>query len=119
MSYISFEEMPVWKKAMELAIKVFELTEKLPRKEDYGLTSQIRRSTLSISGNIGEGSGQDTNKAFDRYLGIAVGSAFEVVSGMFLALDRGYIDVNQHKQLYDEGEILAKSKKHQQLSQNT
>jgi four helix bundle protein len=52
MAYNSFEEMPVWQKAMELAISVFKLTENLPRKEDYGLTSQIRRSALSIPGNI-------------------------------------------------------------------
>lgn len=50
MGYNSFEEMPVWQKAMDLAIKIFQLTEKLPKKEDYGLTSQIRRSTLSIAG---------------------------------------------------------------------
>ena len=62
MSYNSFEEMPVWQKAMELAVEVFELTEKLPRKEDYGLTSQIRRSALSISGNIAEGFGRKHTK---------------------------------------------------------
>jgi four helix bundle protein len=55
MGYNSFEEMPVWQKAMDLAVIIFRLTEKLPRKEDYGLTSQIRRSTLSISGNLAEG----------------------------------------------------------------
>jgi len=55
MGYNSFEEMTVWQKAMDLAVIIFKLTEKLPRKEDYGLTSQIRRSTLSISGNLAEG----------------------------------------------------------------
>ncbi|UJS18597.1 MAG: four helix bundle protein [Candidatus Jettenia sp.] len=58
MGYNSFEEMPVWQKAMDLAVRIFKLTEKLPRKEDYGLTSQIRRSTLSISGNLAEGFGR-------------------------------------------------------------
>jgi hypothetical protein len=51
MAYNSFEEMPVWQKALKLAVAVFKLTDKLPRKEDYGLTSQIRRSALSIPGN--------------------------------------------------------------------
>ena len=55
MGFNSFEEMPVWKKAMELAVGVYKLTEKLHRKEDYGLTSQIRRSVLSIPANIAEG----------------------------------------------------------------
>jgi four helix bundle protein len=62
MGYNSFEEMPVWQKAMDLAIKIFQLTEKLPKKEDYGLTSQIRRSTLSVAGNIAEGFGRKHTK---------------------------------------------------------
>ena len=62
MQYRSFEEMPVWQKAMELAVRIFRLTEKLPRKEDYGLTSQIRNSGLSVSGNISEGFGRRHTK---------------------------------------------------------
>jgi len=62
MSYNSFEQMPVWQKAMGLAIEVFKLTEKLPKKEDYGLTSQMRRSALSIPGNIAEGFGRKHTK---------------------------------------------------------
>ena len=56
--YKSFEDMPVWQKAMDLAVRVFELTEELPKKEDYGLTSQIRRSALSVSANIAESFGR-------------------------------------------------------------
>ena len=62
MGYKSFEEMPVWQKAMDLAVDIFNLTEKLPKKEDFGLTSQIRRSALSISGNIAEGYGRKHTK---------------------------------------------------------
>ena len=58
MGYDSFEEMPVWQKAMDLAVKIFHLTEKLTRKENFGLTSQIRRSGLSVSGNLAEGFGR-------------------------------------------------------------
>ena len=56
--YKSFEEMPVWQKAMDLAVMIFELTQSLPQKEDYGLTSQIRRSALSVSANIAESFGR-------------------------------------------------------------
>jgi len=62
MGYNSFEEMPVWQKAMVLATRIFKLTEKLPRKEDYGLTSQIRRSGLSVPVNIAEGFGRKHTK---------------------------------------------------------
>lgn len=58
MPYESFEEMPVWQKAMKLAVAIFKLTDKLPRKEDYGLTSQIRRAALSVPGNLSEGFGR-------------------------------------------------------------
>jgi four helix bundle protein len=100
-----FESLEIWHRARAYATSIYEVTGRFPRKEDYGLTSQLNRAVNSISFNIAEGSGQSTGKAFDRYLGIAVGSTFEVVSG----LDRGYINENQHQQLYEEGEVLAKS----------
>jgi four helix bundle protein len=62
MSFNSFEDMPIWQKAMDLAVKIFNLTETLPRKEDYGLTSQIRDSSLSVPGNIAEGFGRKHTK---------------------------------------------------------
>jgi four helix bundle protein len=62
MSYHSFEEMPVWQKAMDLAVEVHRLTENLPRKEDYGLTSQLRRSALSVPANIAEAFGRRHTK---------------------------------------------------------
>lgn len=62
MKYNSFEDMVVWQKALDLSVKIFKLTEKLPRKEDYGLTSQIRRAALSVPGNIAEGFGRKHTK---------------------------------------------------------
>ncbi len=104
-----FESLEIWHRARAYATSIYEVTSHFPRSEDYGLTSQLNRAVNSISLNIAEGSAQKTNKAFDRYLSIAVGSTFEVVSGLFLALDRGYINETQFQRLYEEGEILAKS----------
>ena len=56
--YQTFRDMPVWQLAMDIAEKVYALTDSLPRKEDYGYTSQVRRSALSISANIAEGFGR-------------------------------------------------------------
>lgn len=56
--YRSFRDMPIWQLAMDIAVNVHSLTEALPKKEDYGFTSQIRRSALSISANIAEGFGR-------------------------------------------------------------
>jgi four helix bundle protein len=65
--YHDFQEMPVWKLAMDLAFNIFKLTDNLPRKEDYGLTSQIRRSALSVSDNIAEGFGRAGNKDKQKF----------------------------------------------------
>ena len=57
--YKSFKEMPVWQDAMEIAVIIFTMTDHLPKKEDYGFTSQVRRSALSISANISEAFGRN------------------------------------------------------------
>lgn len=104
-----FEGLDIWHKARAYAGRVYRLTARFPRQEDYGLTSQINRAANSIALNIAEGSAKGTGKAFDYHLSVAVGSVFEVVSAGFLALDRGYITPEEHQTLYDEGEQLAKS----------
>ena len=104
-----FESLQIWHMARAYATKVYKVTAKFPRKEDYGLTSQLNRAVNSISLNIAEGSGKRSSKSFDYHLGIAVGSTFEVVAGSFLALDRGYMSAAEQQELYDEGEQLAKS----------
>lgn len=58
--------------------------------------------------NIAEGAGQSTDRQFDLYLGIAVGSVFEVVGGLFLAQDRDYIDKPVREQLYEQGDKVAR-----------
>jgi four helix bundle protein len=104
-----FESLDIWHMARAYATKVYAVTSRFPRYEDYGLRSQINRAVNSISLNIAEGAAKSSNKAFDYYLEIAVGSTFEVVGGLFLALDRGYITQQEQRTLYDEGERLGKS----------
>ena len=75
--YRDFTEMPVLKKALDIAVDCFFLSERLPRKEDYGLTSQIRRSAESISSNIAEAFGRRSNKDKSRVYDISRSEAFE------------------------------------------
>jgi four helix bundle protein len=90
MEYNSFEDMPVWQKAMDLAVEIFNLTEKLPRKEDFGLTSQIRNSGLSVSGNISEGFGRKhTNDKLKFYYN-ARGSLAETKNHLIYGHKIGY-----------------------------
>jgi len=72
--------MPVWQEAIEIAKSVFTLTDKLPRQEDYGLTSQMRRSALSISANIAEAFGRKHTADKINFYYVARGSIFETQS---------------------------------------
>jgi four helix bundle protein len=105
MAYNSFEEMPVWQKAMELAISVFKLTENLPRKEDYGLTSQIRRSALSIPGNISEGFGRKHTKDKLNFYYDSRGSLSETKNHLIYGYRVGYFtksELEDHANLIEE-----------------
>jgi four helix bundle protein len=90
MEYTSFEEMPVWQKSMELAVRIFHLTEKLPRKEDYGLTSQIRDSGLSVSGNLAEGFGRKHTKDKLNFYYNSRGSLAETKNHLIYGRKVGY-----------------------------
>ena len=96
--YNSFEDMPVWKKAMDLAVKIFNLTEKLPRKEDFGLTSQIRNSGLSISGNIAEGFGRKHTKDKLNFYYNARGSLAETKSHLMYGYKVEYFSEEEFKE---------------------
>lgn len=78
--YKSFKEMAIWQEAMDVPEKVFKLTEKLPRKEDYGFTSQIRRAALSISANIAEAYGRNHTLDKVNFYYFARGSLTETQS---------------------------------------
>ena len=99
MPYESFKNMPVWQTAMDIAVKTFRLTEKLPRKEDYGLTSQIRRSALSISGNIAEAFGRKHTKNKVNFYYFARGSITETQSHVEYARKVGYINSKSSEEI--------------------
>lgn len=91
-----FTEMPVWQKAMDIAEKCFEITEDLPRKEDYALTSQLRRSAESISANIAEGFGRRTSKDKTHFYDISRGSAFETKSHLIYGVRVTYFTEKEY-----------------------
>jgi four helix bundle protein len=103
--YDSFESMPVWQKGMDLAERVFAITETLPRKEDYGLTSQIRRSALSVPGNIAEGFGRRHTKDKLNFYYMARGSLAETKSHLIYGFKVGYF---QEWDLSALSELVAK-----------
>jgi len=88
----TFKEMPIWQSAMALAVEMFTVTDNLPRKEDYGFTSQIRRSSLGISANIAEAYGRNHTKDKINFYYIARGSLTETQSHLEYGKQVGYID---------------------------
>ena len=88
--YTSFEDMPVWQKATDLAEQVFVITEALPRKEDYGLTSQVRRSALSVPANLAEGFGRQHAKDKINFYYASRGSLAETKSHLIYGFKVGY-----------------------------
>ena len=87
----SYQELIVWQKAMDLAESVYKLTYGFPREEVYGLTSQVRRSAVSIPSNIAEGQGRSSTRDFLNFLSIARGSLCEMETQVLLAERLGYV----------------------------
>ena len=90
MSYKDFTDMPVWQRALEIGEDVFILTANLPKCEDYGLTSQLRRASVSISANIAEGFGRSGSKDKAKFYDYSRGSAFETNSLLLYGNKVGY-----------------------------
>jgi len=103
-----FEDLEVYKKAVDFATAVYETTRDFPSNEMYGLTSQIRRAAVSIAANIAEGSGRYHKKDFAQFLRIAKGSTCECVALMEISLREGYIKRNIHDALLKNCTELAK-----------
>jgi len=93
--------MPVWQKAINIAEAVFRITDDLPRKEDYGFTSQIRRSALSISANIAEAYGRSHTSDKVNFYYIARGSLTETQSHLEYGKRIGYLN-NEYTESLDE-----------------
>jgi four helix bundle protein len=94
-----FKELRVWQKAHQLALSVYEASKSFPRDEIFGLTSQLRRASVSVGANIAEGCGRRSDGEFVRFLQIARGSSSEVENHLLLARDLKYLDGSKHVEL--------------------
>ncbi len=106
--FISFEEINSWKKARVLNKKIYLITDGDSFRRDFDLARQIRRSSVSISSNIAEGFERNTDREFIHFLYIAKGSAAEVRSQLYLALDLNYIDQEAFDELLHEITEISK-----------
>jgi four helix bundle protein len=104
----SFEEINSWKESRNFNKLIYEVTNKGDFEKDFDLRRQIRRASVSISSNIAEGFERNTSKEFIHYLYISKASAGEVRSQLYLALDLGYIDIDEFNILKEKIENISK-----------
>jgi four helix bundle protein len=104
----SYRDLIVWQKAMALARQVYVLSEELPKREAYGLVSQIRRAAVSVVSNIAEGYGRLTDLQFRHFLGNARGSLYEMQTQLELATDLGYVNKETARQLMEQASEVAR-----------
>lgn len=95
-----FENLIVWRKAVDLSDEISQIVKKFPKDELYVLTAQIKRAADSVSLNIAEGSTGQTNAEFSRFLGMALRSNIEVVGCIYLAVRRCYITKDEFQRIY-------------------
>lgn len=104
----SYESLEIWQLAVQYAKNIYKITNKFPRNETFGLSSQLQRSAVSISANIAEGSGSTGIKDKLNYLDIAIKSALESTSEIQIAYELEYINLAARDELYLSAETIIK-----------
>jgi four helix bundle protein len=104
----NFEKLEVWKDSIEFADLVYRVTRTFPDTERFGLTSQMRRAAVSVSANIAEGSSRMSRNDFARFLEIATGSVFEVVSHAYVAKRQNLLSEQDFRLVYCAAEKQGK-----------
>jgi four helix bundle protein len=103
-----FRKILVWQKSISLVTKIYKTTSTFPKEEMFGLTSQIRRSSVSIPSNIAEGAGRESPKDFLRFLYISMGSIFEMQTQLEIAKNITYIKEEEFNNLYEDSREIER-----------
>ena len=103
-----FETLEIWKKSLDLTIRISDVVKKFPSFELYNLSNQIRRAADSVVLNIAEGCTGQSNPEFRRFLRYSLRSAVEVVSCLFIARRRNYLTSDEFTEYYNAYEVLSK-----------
>ena len=108
MAVKNYRELIVWQKGMDLVTLIYQMTQTFPQEERFGLTSQIRRSAISVPSNIAEGQGRRSAVEFKRFLSIARGSLQEMETQIMIARRLKYIEKNQEQHILMASAEVAK-----------
>ncbi len=97
----TFRELVVWQKSMSYVTEIYKVSKKFPREEIFGLTSQMRRSAISVPSNISEGFGRQGLNDYIRFLNIAIASLFELQTQVEISYNLAYISKEKFKELFE------------------
>lgn len=96
------EKLTLWQRAVEFVVRLYRVTNKFPKEEKFGLTSQIRRAAVSVPANIAEGAGRQSPKEFLYFLSNAQGSASELATELLIAYRLDYLTAADYSDVNDE-----------------
>jgi four helix bundle protein len=95
----NFKRLLIWQKAMEIVNAVYQVIDKFPREEKFGLRSQVTRSAVSIAANIAEGSAKSSQKEYKYYVEVALGSSYELETHILIVERLGWIAQKETKDI--------------------
>jgi four helix bundle protein len=104
----NFEKLDVWQKAIDFADLVYNHTRNFPADERFGITNQMRRAAISISSNIAEGTLRVSQTDFERFIEIATGSVYEVVSQSFIGRRQGFLNEENFRAMYSAADEIGR-----------
>ena len=105
----NFRDLTVWKKGIEITKLVYSILPDLPDYEKYALQNQLMRASVSIPSNIAEGCGKSSDKDFQRFLGIALGSSYELETQLIIATEIHKVDTKEIMKMILEEEKMVVS----------
>lgn len=103
-----YKNLEIWQRSVALATDVYDATKSFPKEEKYGITSQIRRCSVSVPSNIAEGAGRGSKKEFKRFLNIAYGSIYELETQLLISKNLGYLENEKHEEFSKEIDQIQK-----------
>jgi len=117
MKTYSFENLNVWQRGKHLSVDIYKITKSFPAEEKYGLTSQLRRASVSICSNLAEGTSRNSYKEKARFTEIAFGSLMEVLAQLMIANELGLLDAKDLERLRETVEEIGNKLNKLRISQ--
>jgi len=104
----NFKELHIWQRSIKMAVVIYKISSTFPSAEKYGLISQVKRAVVSIPSNIAEGAGRNSDNEFNHFLGVALGSAFELYTQLVISRELALVNADTVEPVLTELEEIQK-----------